>query len=285
MVLCPGGYFCNADTLFLPEICQPNYYCPMGSGQMLPCQSQYVCDWGTEMQVLCGPGYHVIDYGIPGTPNQCQACPKGFFSNLDIPGCRPCTPGYVCYGKTNTPFPSIFNQHNGVYCPRGYFCPLGTYDPFPCPPGTYNPDENAESELKCRVCAPNTFNDLYGAEGCKPCGQFAKSKEEAATCSCIGTGRLYSLADASCRCQSGYEFKDSNGISQATKSLIQDCYPIVFDRCTNFGNGTDFVRTPDGTCKRYDDCANSCGGEPGIRSSVTGICTCNNEQSVDVTCN
>lgn len=109
MILCPGGYFCNADTLFLPEICQPNYYCPMGTGKMLACSPPYVCDWGTEYKVLCGPGYHVIDYNIPGTPNQCQACPRGFFSNMDIPGCRPCTPGFVCYGKTNTPFPTIFN--------------------------------------------------------------------------------------------------------------------------------------------------------------------------------
>lgn len=96
---------------------------------------------------------------------------------------------------------------------------------------------------------------------------------------------MYSLADASCRCQSGFDFKDSSGVSLAQASSIQDCFPLVLDRCTNFGNGTDFVRTPSGECKRYDDCSDSCFGEPGIRSSVTGICTCTNYKNVDATCN
>lgn len=274
--LCPGGYFCNNETQFMPEPCQPNYYCPLGSGSMTKCDNQYVCDWTTEMQMLCGPGYYVKDFKVPGVPNQCLPCPKGTFSNMDIPGCRPCTPGFVCYGRTNTPMPMIFNQHNGEICPRGHYCPLGTWSAYPCPPGTYNPLENQESDLKCRVCPANTFNDKWGQEGCKPCGQFATSREESTICTCIGEGRLYSLADASCRCQSGFDFKDAAGVSLADLSSIQDCFPIVLDRCANFGNGTDYVRTPSGDCKRYDDCSDSCGGEPGIRSAVTGICTCSN---------
>ena len=110
---------------------------------MIKCGDQYTCDWYTEFQKLCGPGYKVVDYKIPIIANECLPCPKGEFSNMDVPGCRKCTPGYVCYGRTNTPYPTIFSQHNGEVCPKGHYCPLGTYSALPCPPGTYNPKEGA----------------------------------------------------------------------------------------------------------------------------------------------
>lgn len=137
---------------------------------------------------------------------------------MDLPKCRPCTPGYVCYGKTNTPYPTFFNQDNGEVCPAGYFCPLGSSKATPCPVGTYNPLKNQESEDRCLSCPMNTYNDKIGQVGCKPCGQFATSVQEAETCTCIGLGRLYSLADASCRCQSGFDFKDASGVSLAQAS-------------------------------------------------------------------
>jgi len=160
--LCPGGFFCSKDTQFRAEICQPNYYCPQGSGKMIPCKIPYVCAEQSEFPILCGPGYFVKSYGLDSVQNECLPCEKGLFSNMDLPYCRPCTPGYVCYGKTNTPHPTFFKENNGEICPAGHYCPLGTFKAIPCPVGTYNPLKNQESEDRCLSCPINTYNDKLG---------------------------------------------------------------------------------------------------------------------------
>lgn len=37
-------------------------------------------------------------------------------------------------------------------CPRGFYCPEGTSDPVPCPPGSFNPLAGQEDLADCREC-------------------------------------------------------------------------------------------------------------------------------------
>lgn len=37
-------------------------------------------------------------------------------------------------------------------CPAGFYCPEGTRDPVPCPPGTFNPLEGQDELADCREC-------------------------------------------------------------------------------------------------------------------------------------
>lgn len=87
------------------------------------------------------------------------------------------------------------------------------------------------SELECRLCAEDTYNSWFGQTGCRPCGQFAYSQEGSDSCECYGKYRTFSEVDVSCRCRSGYDYKDIDGKSLGDLSSIQDCAPLVFDRC------------------------------------------------------
>lgn len=64
---------------------------------------------------------------------------------MDTDTCLPCTGGHMCYGTTNTAFPTVFSQHRGELCPKGFYCPEGTLEPMACPSGTYNPVEGMSS--------------------------------------------------------------------------------------------------------------------------------------------
>ena len=80
---------------------------------------------------------------------------------------------------------------------------------------------------------------------------------------------------------SGYDFMSSTGKSQGTESGNDDCTPLVYDRC----DATNQTRDAAGNCVFVTDCASQCNGGTGLRSSVLGICTCDDKVNVDVICN
>jgi len=57
---------------------------------------------------------------------------------LGAPSWGKCTAGYVCYpGSTiATPNDNIL----GIICPKGHYCPLGTFKEIKCQTGTYAPN-------------------------------------------------------------------------------------------------------------------------------------------------
>ena len=265
-------------------LCPVNFYCPRGARDPIPCDDKHICALGSEAEYLCAAGFYVKDNSRYAAINQCLACPIGTYSTLTTEGCQPCTAGYMCYGETNTETPTIFNMHKGELCPKGHYCPSGIETPLECPPGTYNPLFGMGDRSQCRLCAAGSYNSLYGQTGCKPCGQFATSVEGSPSCECNGMYRSYSAIDASCRCLSGYDFITEEGVSQGSVSSNDDCAPLVFDRCEIQGS-KDITRDPDGNCVAVDDCSTYCGGEPGVRSKVLGVCTCSNAKVVDSICN
>jgi hypothetical protein len=93
--------------------------------------------------------------------------------------------------------------------------------------------EGAESEFACRSCKPNTYNDLWGAGGCKRCGPTSFSEPNpkvdlltgvpfqdeydpdedgylanapilATTCQCVGKYRVFIKSSGSCLCKRGF---------------------------------------------------------------------------------
>lgn len=285
-ITCPGGFYCNNETNYQQAICPVNMHCARGTAEPVPCDNKHVCEIGTETPEYCQPGRYVIDNSQYNFANECKECPPGTYSFYDTDGCAPCPAGYVCYGETNTGRPTLLVQDRGEICPKGHYCPEGSSEAIRCPPGTYNDAFGAKSEDDCSLCQADTFQDLFGQIGCKPCGQFATSKEGSALCECIGKYRSYSAEDASCRCMSGFDFLDENDFSLGNASDNTDCFPIVFDNCAIQGeDGNGIPRQPDGTCVSDNECESACNGEPGVRSLTVGVCTCSTNRNVDDICN
>lgn len=90
---------------------------------------------------------------------------------------------------------------------------------------------------------------------------------------------MYSPVDNSCRCRSGFDFKNTDGISEGQSSDVTDCIPLVLDRCE-----APLVRTPDGVCKDPSDCIQECQGGEGRRDAILGVCQCNGAQTTDEIC-
>ena len=80
---------------------------------------------------------------------------------------------------------------------------------------------------------------------------------------------------------SGFDFIE-DGVSAGDVSSNEDCIPNVLARCGQLGE--DFARQPDGTCVKTDECSEACYGEPGVRSQILGVCTCENQKAVDDIC-
>lgn len=211
----------------------------------------------------------------------CVDCLPGEYSTLqDLESCNVCPAGFICYGGTSRPNPTSVIHHKGEVCPKGHYCPAGSTYARACDPGTYNDELGATAASQCKMCPENTFNDKYGQTGCRPCGFYARSTPGASTCSCIGEFRAFSEVDSSCTCKSLFDFKNTDGVSQGSESSLEDCIPLVFDRC----DGVGLVRAPDGTCKGIFDCSEQCGEEGGVRSEALGICTCNSTLPLDSVC-
>lgn len=70
---------------------------------------------------------------------------------------------------------------------------------------------------------------------------------------------MYSPVDNSCRCRTGFDFKNADSISEGQSSDTTDCIPLVLDRCDGEGQ----VRAPDGACKNINDCKAECKGADG----------------------
>ncbi len=182
---CPGGYYCE-EGQETPMLCQSGIECPIGSKEQLPCPPGKYCPPGTAAGITCPrafycPGgteeYYKCVNGTycpagsasetlcpPGTfgngnpdnyniPVSCAECDAATYSTLDRPGeCLPCTAGYVCLGRTTTPFPEDKILEKGYKCPQGYYCPTGSMDPLPCPAGTYNHEQGGKDINSCSQC-------------------------------------------------------------------------------------------------------------------------------------
>ena len=76
----------------------------------------------------------------------------GYFCESDgLPSVSgPCDPGSFCSLGASSKAPR--DNITGNICPRGYYCPLNTSVPLPCPQGTYSNSEGLSGQHQCIQC-------------------------------------------------------------------------------------------------------------------------------------
>ena len=70
-----------------------------------------------------------------------------------------CYSGYYC-DKNGTQQP---NPSDGE-CPRGYYCPEGSYRPVHCPRGSYTNSTRNGNVTDCKPCSPGKYCDPIAGE-------------------------------------------------------------------------------------------------------------------------
>jgi len=108
-----GGYYVDSvNSITWTGECAPGYYCPDGSTS----NKQVACPKGT---------YRAIARG--SSPKDCSICPSGSYCD-----------------QMGMSAPNI--------CPIGYYCPIGTVVPEPCPEGTYGTAQGMTDSKSCTAC-------------------------------------------------------------------------------------------------------------------------------------
>lgn len=59
---------------------------------------------------------------------------------------------------------ALLPSPQGDVCPAGHYCPPGTHEPFPCPPGTFNRKAGAGNASGCDPCTGGMYCDQYGLD-------------------------------------------------------------------------------------------------------------------------
>ena len=308
--ICPPGYYCPIGTV-QPIPCEASYYCPEGSKNMTECEEGNWCPAVASVMTICPAAYYCKALaGIPtkcangyycpiqsieptrcpsGTMGtniwqnvnesvSCRVCEPGFYSDNSDPEdveCKLCMPGYVCIGSTNTQFPTDSKTQGGYPCPVGGYCPIGSYEPIPCPVGTYNGITTQESVSSCLDCDSESFQNLQGQSSCQSCGSTSRAAPSGETCICRGIHRTFQMSDKTCICEPFYEAVKSEDDGDSLK----DCQPLIFDRCTVAGD----LRDANGDCVSKDHCPD-CPNAKGTRAPGLGICQCEEVDTVNAYC-
>lgn len=127
---CPPGKLCGVNTS-IPAACIGGYYCHSSTPRQQVVGSPIPCPGGT---FLVGTTHGTMDCVVCAAGNQCpMADPLG----------------------TTT-------------CSAGYFCPIGTFFPFPCMGGTYLSSTGKSAQSDCTQCTAGNYCPNASA-AVKPC--------------------------------------------------------------------------------------------------------------------
>ena len=283
---CPAGHYCPVNSLE-PLLCPENYFCPISTAVPEPCYRGTYCPNGTTYPNLCSLGYKAIDESnftlavLSYESEACEACPPGEYGDSeDRLSCEMCTPGYVCLGATTTPTPTL-DDHRGYICPKGAYCPEGSFEEVKCPVGTFQPNFGESNSSSCLNCEPGTYQDEEGQDSCYQCSSSSSSEEAATTCVCVGKNRNFQPDDGWCVCIPGYEFVNSDLTVSTEADGTIDCQPIVYDRCLDSQS-----RSVSGLCvNEASYCDVICGVDVrGTFIEDVGSCECNGLENLEEIC-
>ena len=171
-VPCPQGMYQSNDSSAIERDCidcPAGSYCPPGSATPLECTRGYYCGPTVGEPEPCPIGTYGNRTGLMWVED-CTNCTKGRYCDAPgLPGPRgPCDPGYLCYGGAYTSTPT--DGVTGEICPRGGYCPLGSFQSKPCPPGTFNNNSESVDFFDCFSCTPGFYcADARGPEPTGPC--------------------------------------------------------------------------------------------------------------------
>ncbi|XP_022055821.2 uncharacterized protein si:dkey-103g5.4 isoform X1 [Acanthochromis polyacanthus] len=134
---------------------------------------------------------------------------------------------------------NISSQHNQerLPCQPGFYCPLGSLSPVPCPKGTYGPTAGAVSLDFCLKCPPHHFCPRQGLYASLPCGPMAQQPLSGQnTCTCTGEGQTFQISDGRCHCTIGYQPTTNGDV------CVQQLYNICRDGKSRTQHGDCFDR-------------------------------------------
>ncbi|XP_031412728.1 zonadhesin-like isoform X3 [Meleagris gallopavo] len=154
--LCPAGYFCSGSGAHTPELCPSGYFCLPGTNF----STEHPCPKGTF-----GPRTGAT------SNSDCEPCPAGMYCSA--PGLSQpsgfCYSGYHCAkgAISPTPFKNRVEFAGSVLpgndiCPAGHFCPNGTENPMPCPPGSFSAVRGLQAEEQCQPCPAGRYCSRAG---------------------------------------------------------------------------------------------------------------------------
>ncbi|XP_021231890.1 zonadhesin-like isoform X5 [Numida meleagris] len=154
--LCPAGYFCSGSGTHTPELCPAGYFCLAGTNF----STEHPCPKGTF-----GPRTGAT------SDSDCEPCPAGMYCSA--PGLSQpsgfCYSGYHCAKGAISPTPfkhrvefaGLALPGNDI-CPAGHFCPNGTGNPMPCPPGSFSAARGLQAEEQCQPCPAGRYCSRAG---------------------------------------------------------------------------------------------------------------------------
>jgi hypothetical protein len=181
---CTAGSYCPTEVTVTPLPCDKSWYSDWGATVCITCAAGHYCDQNTTSSdfmnsdricpagVECPPG---MSQAPDLTNDKCRKghyCPRGDVNPYPVPcpngtfnaefgmeavsDCQDCTPGSYC-------IPEGLETPAGP-CPGGYFCPLGTADPytFPCSTGFYRNGSAKESFQDCAECISGFYCNVEG---------------------------------------------------------------------------------------------------------------------------
>ncbi|CDW74865.1 cast multi-domain protein [Stylonychia lemnae] len=169
---CPAGRFTfkyNASTINDCLACLPGYYCKSDDVTgivILPCPAGVVCT--SEATNSSGNNPCPAGYFCPAKTSYPRKCPPGKYcattEGLErlVEPTGLCSQGYYCTlgASSRTPLDGM----TGDRCPRGKYCPEGSFVPIACPIGTYNDQFTQTSDAACKACPVGYQCTVLGAE-------------------------------------------------------------------------------------------------------------------------
>ena len=190
------GYYCisNSSTSaptdsITGNVCPRGGYCPTGSKASVACPAgtfnNQTGSRDTSSCFPCTPGFYCIDTNAPQPTGPCSAgyyCLSGSMSPYQYssyPGTyslegfsspTPCSPGTYndAYNASFCPpTPAGYysaNQSTIIYtpCPLGYYCPIGSFSPIPCPLGTIGTETMMANLTQCTICPAGSYCQTNG---------------------------------------------------------------------------------------------------------------------------
>ncbi|XP_064840268.1 uncharacterized protein si:dkey-103g5.4 [Oncorhynchus masou masou] len=153
------------------------------------------------------------------------------------------------------------------FCEQGYYCPVGSPTPVPCPKGTFGPTVGASSMDNCLSCPTNHYCPRPALTSGIPCGAWAQQPLPGQDrCVCLGEGQTFQASDGLCPCALGYRLMGQG----------DTCLHSVYDICRD-----GRARTQHGTCLDRQQWAQHCtqqvclspGDYQGFDGAL-GLCLC-----------
>ncbi|POI29228.1 hypothetical protein CIB84_007024, partial [Bambusicola thoracicus] len=210
-------------------------FCTLGSGAHTPelCPAGYFCLPGTNFSTEhpCPKGTFGSRTGATSN-SDCEPCPAGMYCSA--PGLsKPsgfCYSGYHCAKGAISPTPFKHRVEfagpllGNDICPAGHFCPNGTENPMPCPPGSFSAVRGLQAEEQCQPCPAGRY--------CSRAGLFDLAQTSLCNAGCGGTVTLYVCLEGSsapCPSDGVYGYRCPSGFyCPAGTGLELPCEPGTF---------------------------------------------------------